>query len=173
MKWVWIVLGALAALVLLAAGIGALLDPDHVAARRAVFARAPAQVWATIVDFEHAASWRRDVSKVEVTRGDTVRFVEHTRHGATPMAVDELEPERRMVVRIDDPALPFSGSWTFELQPTDGGTALTITERGSVKNPIIRLLGKLFFDPSATATRYLEDLGTSFGETVVPAPPPA
>ncbi len=168
MKWVWIILGVLAGTVALAAGIGALLAPDHQASRRAVIPRPPAEVWARITDFAAATSWRSDLSGLDVEPGTPVTFVEHTDQGKVRMQVVELEPARRMVVRIADPALPFSGSWTFELVARDDGTELTITERGAIANPIFRLLSKLFFDPGATAQRYLVDLGKSFGATVRP-----
>lgn len=169
MKWVWIVLAVLAGTVALAAGIGALLAPDHVAARRAIIPRPPAEVWARITDFANVPSWRSDLSRIDLEPGTPITFVEHTDQGKVRMQVEESLPEQRMVVRIADPSLPFSGSWTFELAAKDGGTELVITERGAIANPIFRLLAKVFFDPGATANRYLVDLGKSFGATVEPS----
>lgn len=168
MKWVWIVLAVLVGTVALAAGIGALLDPDHTASRRAIIPRPPAEVWARITDFANLTSWRSDVSRIDLEPGTPITFVEHTDQGAVRMQVEESVPAQRLVVRIADPSLPFSGSWTFELTAKDGGTELVITERGSISNPIFRLLSKVFFDPGATANRYLVDLGKSFGATIEP-----
>ncbi|HWB73658.1 MAG TPA: SRPBCC family protein [Nannocystaceae bacterium] len=168
MKWVWIVLAVVAGTVALAAGIGAMLDPDHSASRRAIIPRPPAEAWARITDFANVPSWRSDLSRIDLEPGTPTTFVEHTDQGKVRMQVEERVDAQRMVVRIADPSLPFSGSWTFELAARDGGTELVITERGSIRNPIFRLLSKLFFDPGATASRYLVDLGQSFGATVEP-----
>ena len=168
MKWLWIVLAVLVGTVALAAGVGALLDPDHVASRRATIPRPPAEVWARITDFASFTSWRSDLSRIDLEPGTPITFVEHTGQGKVRMQVESLAPERSMVVRIADPSLPFAGSWTFELAAKGEGTELTITERGTVKNPLFRLMAKLFFDPGAGANRYLVDLAKSWGASVEP-----
>ena len=43
--------------------------------------------------------------------------------------------------------------------PEAGGTRLTITEDGFVKNPVFRLLSKTVFSPTASLERFLADLG--------------
>lgn len=161
-----IALAVLVGVVGLAALVGLLLPVDHTATRRARFARSPAEVWDAIVDFEHAASWRTDIDRIDILDVDT--FVEHTHDGPIRMRVVTREPPSRLVVAIDDPELPFSGTWTYELLPHDGGTELVITERGSVPHPIVRLMATVFFDPAETARRYLVDLGARFGEDVTP-----
>ncbi len=52
-----------------------------------------------------------------------------------------------MVLRIADPSLPFSGTWTYEIKPTGTGRELTLTEDGEVGNPIFRVMQKVFFSP--------------------------
>jgi hypothetical protein len=73
-----------------------------------------------------------------------------------------------MVTRIADPEQPFGGTWTFELAPADGGTRLTITERGEVYNPIFRALGRFVFGHTATIDQYLRALGAAFGDALTP-----
>jgi uncharacterized protein YndB with AHSA1/START domain len=163
-----IALGVLVGAVGLAALVGWMLPVDHTATRRARFAHSPAEVWDVVVDFERASTWRTNVERIEVVDDDT--FVEHTDEGPVRMRVVVREPPSRLVVAIDDPELPFSGTWTYELAPRDGGTELVITERGSVPNPIIRLMAAMFFDPAETARRYLVDLGARFDESVAPTP---
>lgn len=46
--------------------------------------------------------------------------------------VTESVPPRRLVTRIAEHNLQFSGTWTYELGPDGPGTRLTITERGEV-----------------------------------------
>lgn len=168
----WAFVGVVA-LVLAMAGIGATMEPSHVAARQAVYARSPDELWDVITRFDRTPSWRTDVDAIELESGDPIRFVEMGPQGPLPLEVTEQERPRRLVLTAADPSLPFSGTWTFELQPTDGGTRLTITERGTIDNPLFRFMARLFMDPSATATTYLTDLGRHLGEDVTPQPPPA
>jgi len=167
-KVLGIALAVLVGIVALGALVGLLLPADHTATRRARFSHPPAEVWDVIVDFERASSWRTGVERIEAIDADT--FVEHTDEGPMRMRVTTREPPSRLVIAIDDPELPFSGTWTYELTPHEGGTALVITERGSVPNPIIRLMATVFFDPAETARRYLVDLGAHLGESVTPTP---
>ncbi len=155
-----------------AAIIGSTLEPSHFATRQAVFARTPEEVWETITRFDRSPQWRTDVDAVEIESGDPIRFVEMGPQGPLPLEVTEQDAPRRLVLSANDPSLPFTGSWTFELSPTASGTMLTITEEGSVDNPLFRLVARVFMDPAATATTYLVDLGHHFGEEVTPAPPP-
>jgi hypothetical protein len=85
-------------------------------------------------------------------------FREAGKQGSILYRVEALEPPSRLVTRIADPALPFGGTWTFELMPKDGGTALTITEDGEVYNPIFRFMSKVFFSQTATMEAYLTSL---------------
>jgi hypothetical protein len=82
----------------------------------------------------------------------------------------EAIPAKRLVGRISDKSLPFGGGWTYELQPLDGGTRLTITETGIVRNPIFRFVSRFVMGHSATLDKYLTFLGQKFGEQVTPEP---
>lgn len=155
----------------LAAGIGMFLEPSHVATREAVYARTPDEVWDVIIRFDRAPQWRSDVEAVEIESGDPIRFIEVSDQGPVPFEVTEQERPTKLVLMIADPELPFSGSWTFVLAPVDGGTRLTITERGRIDNPLFRFMARAFMDPAATANTYLVDLGRHFGEQVTPQAP--
>lgn len=167
MKKVGIAIAVLVGLVLVAVLAGSLLPREHTATRRARFAREPAEVWAVVSDFAGASAWRTGV-RVEVLDADA--FVEHTDEGPVRMRVVERTPPARMVVAIDDPELPFSGTWTYALARVDGGTELEITERGAIDHPLVRLMAAAFFDPAETAEHYLVDLGAHFGERSTPTP---
>ncbi len=62
------------------------------------------------------------------------------------------------MTRIADPDLPFGGTWTFELAPEAGGTRLTITERGEIRNPIFRTMSRFVFGYGATMETFLAEL---------------
>jgi uncharacterized protein YndB with AHSA1/START domain len=157
---------------LVAAVIGATLEESHVATRQAVYARTPNEVWAVITRFDRTADWRTDVDAVEIESGDPIRFVEMGPQGPLPLEVTEQERPHKLVLLAADASLPFSGSWTFELAPVEGGTRLTVTEQASIDNPLFRFMARVFMDPADTANTYLVDLGHHFGEEVTPAPPP-
>jgi polyketide cyclase/dehydrase/lipid transport protein len=157
LKWTLIIVGGLAAIVALVAIIGMFLPKGHRASRTVVYnAPAPA-VFAAITEFEKFPQWRSDVKSVKMlppAADGSTRFVEEGSHGAITYKVEEREPDRRLVTRIDDPSLPFGGKWTLELKPVTEGTALTITEDGEVYNPIFRFMSKVVFSPYATIDGY-------------------
>jgi hypothetical protein len=139
-----IAVAALAALVVIVAAIGWSLPRDHVASRSATFRARPDVVFPLIASLEIGK--RADV----------------------PIAIVDERPPVHLVTRIADPNLPFGGTWTFALAPVDGGTRLTITERGYVTNPIFRFVSRVVLGHEATMAAYLRELATRLGE----APPP-
>jgi uncharacterized protein YndB with AHSA1/START domain len=160
----WILLAALAiiALVGVVAAVGLLLPKGHRASRTVVYPAAPEVVFAAITDFARFPDWRKDVKKVELLPDDGrgQRFREDGKNGVIAYRVELREPNRKLVTRIDDPSLPFGGTWMFELTPAPEGTSLTITEDGEIYNPIFRTLSKVVFSPSATIDTYQADLRT-------------
>jgi uncharacterized protein YndB with AHSA1/START domain len=172
MKWLLILGGVAAGLGLLLAVlafVGSRLPADHVASRRALIRRPPAEVFATVRDFARAPEWRKDVKRVEILDGTTpLRFREEGAHGAITMELVEDVAPARMVTRIADESLPFGGTWTFELTPVAGGaaTSITITERGTVRPAIFRALSRYVFGHHRTLEAYLRALGARYGEVV-------
>ena len=149
--------------------LGSRLPRHHVASRRVRLRRPPAEVHATVRDVAHAPEWRRDVQRVEMLEphAGRVRFREHGSHGPITMEVTEDAPPATLVTRIADDSLPFAGTWTYELRPGgDGGTLVTITERGEVKTALFRALSHYVFTHHRTIDQYLRALGGKFGEDV-------
>lgn len=170
LKFVAIGAGVLIVLVGAVLGIGATLPEDHVASASAVYARPPQEVWDMIADYERFPEWRGGIERVEArTFADgSSGWVEYGSTGPLPMAVDVAEPPRRLVLRIASDALPFGGTWTYVLEPEDGGTRLTITENGRVTNLLFRFMSRLVFGHTATMETYLVNLGARFGEETSP-----
>jgi uncharacterized protein YndB with AHSA1/START domain len=171
MKWVFIIGGTLVGIVVLVAVIGALLPRDHVATVTARIAAPQAAVWTTITDASSFTKWRSDVTRVEILPSTPTgpSWREHSRNGAITMVVDSADPPRRMVGRIADKNLPFGGSWIYEIEP-DGPSAskVTITERGSVYNPIFRFVSRFIMGHTSTIESYLRALGKHFGSEPTP-----
>jgi uncharacterized protein YndB with AHSA1/START domain len=170
MKIVLVVVAALVAVVVLVALVGSLLPRGHVASCRSRLGKPPEAVWAVIADHQGAAAWRPDLRSVEQLpdRDGRPVYREHGRHGAMTLEVVESKPPGRLVTRIADPDLPFGGSWTFEVAPDSGGSVVTVTEDGFVKNPIFRFLARFVVGYHGTMRQYLAALGRKLGEDVVP-----
>ncbi|HZE89354.1 MAG TPA: SRPBCC family protein [Verrucomicrobiae bacterium] len=171
MKWVLVVAFALAVFAALVVVTGLALPKGHRAACSARYRRPPAEVWAVIADFGAGASWRADLKSVErgPDRNGHPVWIEVGRNGRIPLEIEEADRGRRIVTRIADDSLPFGGTWTFELRGTDGGTTLTITEDGEIRNAVFRTMARFVFGYHATMEGYLEALGRRLGETVAPA----
>jgi polyketide cyclase/dehydrase/lipid transport protein len=170
-KTLFIILAALAVLILLVVAVGALLPAKHVSSREVRFKRAPAEIWGVITDYQKFPEWRNQVKRIEalpaVNGSAAWREIDSHGDGIPYVAVDSVAPQR-LVTKIADPKLPFGGTWTFEITPANDGTStLRITENGEIYNPLFRFVSRFFLGYSATQTRYLRDLGAKLGEPAV------
>ena len=170
MKWLLIVAAVVAGLVALLAILGTLAPRKHVACGSVRLRQTPQAVWDTITAFADAPGWRKELKSVELLpdRDGKTCFREISGMGPLTLVVEAREPPRRLVTRIDDPDLPFGGSWTWRLEPEAGGTRLTITENGEVRNVFFRALSRTVFRPDATLKASLRALAAKFGESAEP-----
>jgi uncharacterized protein YndB with AHSA1/START domain len=170
MKWVWIIGGGLVALIAIVILVGTLLPRDHVASLTARIAATPDAVWQAVTNLEGQTAWRTGLQRVEVLPSVDGKpaWREHLKDMALTMVIDEAQPPRRLVTRIADTNLPFGGAWEYDIQPDGAGSRVTITERGSVYNPVFRFVSRFIMGHTATIDRYLRDLGGKFGETPRP-----
>jgi uncharacterized protein YndB with AHSA1/START domain len=168
-----IVVGVIAAIVVLVgvvALIGSRLPKSHVATRSILLHRTPQDVYAVVRDFESAPKWRADLKRmeVEVRAGGPVHFREEGKHGTVNYALVEDIPAQRMVTKILDTDLGYSGQWTYTFAPEAGGTRVTIREDGEVSNVIFRFMSRYVFGQTSTMDAYLTSLAKHFGEDVKP-----
>ncbi len=173
-----IALIVLAILVVLAAVVfvaGALVPRKHSATRSARFRQSPEAVFAAISDFASHPAWRKELTSVEILPPHDGHPMHREVSSFGPLTLEtiELDPPRRMVGRIADEKLPFGGTWTYVVEPAQGGARLTITEDGEIKTAPFRFFARFVFGYTSTMEKYLVQLGAKFGETVKPeAPPP-
>jgi len=173
MKIVVAILAVLVGLVALVFICGMLIPANHVASRSIHLDQPRDQVWLTVSDFEHYASWAPQVTGTKRLPDDNGHPVWQLEgKWAMPMALDEVETPRQLVTRIADPKLPFGGTWTWELAPENGGTRVIVTERGVIRSPIFRVLSRFVFGYNGTMDAYLNALAKHFGESAHPGPPP-
>lgn len=104
------------------------------------------------------------------TSNNQIRFREHGNQGAVTYDLVEDRPNEKLVTRIADQDLGYSGTWTYTFQGTADGTRLEITEAGDVSNVLFRFVSRFIFGHTATIEGYLVALGKKFGEEVSPQP---
>jgi hypothetical protein len=170
---IFIVVGVIAALALLVgvvALLGARLPKAHVASRSILLQQSPKNVYAVVRDFGSAPSWRPDVKQMEVEPqgAGPMYFREVGKNGTTNYELVEDLPAERMVTRIRDTDLGYSGQWTYVLTAENGGTRVTIREDGEVSNVLFRFMSRYVFGHTATMDSYLTALAKRFGEETVP-----
>lgn len=171
MRIVLIVAGSLVALIVLAVlvvvGIGAMLPKRHVVSRSASYKAAPEQLYALIAGSQ---DWRPDVAHSETIEdaGGRQLLRETNRRGETmTYEVSERVPPRSVTRRIAGKNLPYSGSWTYVLEPEGSGTVVRITEDGEVYNPVFRFMSRYVLGQTSTMDAYLRALGKATGQEVV------
>jgi uncharacterized protein YndB with AHSA1/START domain len=166
MKWVLVVLIALALAAAVVAVIGARLPKSHVASRQARLSASPEAVWRVLTDVEAFPSWRGDVKGVRrlPDRQGLACWVEEGKFGTMTLSIERADAPRLLVTRVADADQQFGGTWTYELTPAEGGSTLTITENGEVYNPLFRFMARFVFGHEATMTAYLKALDARISE---------
>lgn len=170
---IFIVVGIVGGLILLGgivALIGSRLPKTHVASRSILLRRSPQEVYAVARDFGSAPKWRSDVKQIEVEapQGGPVYFREVGKNGTVNYALVEDVPAERMVTKIRDTDLGYSGQWTYLFTAENGGTRVTIREDGEVSNVLFRFMSRYVFGHTATIDSYLTSLAKHFGEEATP-----
>ncbi|MEO7992799.1 MAG: SRPBCC family protein [bacterium] len=129
-------------------------------------------VWGDMLNVEAYPSWRepklKSVKK-EAPMNGHLTWTEDWGSGEPPVTL-EATAESSMSqweVTIHDPSHTYTGAWTFDLAPSpDGaGSLLTITERGSVPNPVIRAMFSMSTGADYYLKMWLQSLAKKYGET--------
>jgi uncharacterized membrane protein len=149
--------------------IGSQLPRAHTASRSIVLRQTRPNVYAVIRDFKSAPTWRSELKSVEIieTPGQKLRFLEHGSDDVTYELTEDV-PNQRMVTRILNTDLGYSGQWTYELTDDNGRTRVKITEDGDVSNVLFRFMSRYIFGHTSTMDSYLTALAKKFGETGTP-----
>ncbi len=162
MKWILLLVAVLAGLALVVLVVGLTRPADHVARMRAIYPVDITDLWATITDFEHWAEWNPDVESMTrlEDRNGHAAWLTSGGWGEMPTEIRLWEPPAKLETFVDGGS--FQGTWTYELEPADGRTRLTVTERGTVGNPFFRGM-LLFHDNYGSIRTFLSSLGTHLG----------
>jgi len=150
---------ATAMLILIALIGGALLPAKHTVSRTVQLSAPPDAVWKVIVTWNAYPTWRREVASTERTGyGGRVAWREFSAFGESDFEIVEQKSPRNLVIRVNRSAEGVTGAWLFELTPNDGGTSLSFTGHGEIKNPLYRLVTRLFLGNEYQMNRLLTSL---------------
>ena len=163
------IIGAIALVFAVMALLGSQLPSAHTVSRSIVLQQQRPNVYAVIRDFKSAPTWRSGVKSIEVieTPGQKLRFLEHGSDDVTYEVTEDV-PNQRMVTRILNTDLGYSGQWTYELTDENGATRVKITEDGDVSNVLFRFMSRYIFGHTSTIDSYLAALAKKFGESATP-----
>lgn len=163
-------IGALALVAGIVAVIGSRLPKAHVVSRSIFLHQSPQNVYGVVRDFGSAPKWRSDVERMDVDAqpGRPVYFREVGKSGTVNYELVEDVPAARMVTRIRDTDLGYSGQWIYTFANENGGTRVTITEDAEVSNVLFRFMSRYVFGHTATIDSYLTSLAKHFGEEATP-----
>lgn len=166
MRILLIVVGGAVLLILAVVVIGSLLPKQHVVSRSASYRATPEHLFSLIVGPQN---WRPDVLRCEPVPDANGRELmrETTRDGETIIyeLLDRITP-RSIKRRIATENLPYSGTWTYSLQPNGDLTIVRITEDGQVYNPVFRFMSRFVLGHTRTMDAYLRALGEATGQEV-------
>ena len=140
--------------------VGWRLPEQHTATRDHLYAATPDRIFKEIATPSAYPKWRSGVQDVKILADSQGmgRFRESAMSGDVTYVIEHIVPNRQMILTIADAKLPYSGSWTFDLVPVAGGTQVTITEEGSVHNPLFRFMSRYVYGHFRTIDGYLADL---------------
>jgi uncharacterized protein YndB with AHSA1/START domain len=166
LRWILVILGVLILILVAIALAGAMLPQEHTVTRSIVVKQPPEAVWAAVTDHANEPKWRSDVASItRLADRNGHELVEEKYKNGESMKVETVEshPPTRLVRDVVDNPI-FSGRWTYELTPENGGTRVRITERGSVPNPVFRLISRFVIGHTTSLDKFLTALAGKFGE---------
>ena len=150
--------------------IGAMLPRQHTATRSALVKATPDQVFALI---SGPQDWRTDLKNYSYFDESGRRMIRETdTHGQTiTFEIVQSRPPMLLKRTIADKSLPFGGSWTWQIQPKEAGSIVTITEDGEVYNPVFRFVSRFIMGHTRTLENYLAMLSSALQNQKAQAAP--
>jgi uncharacterized protein YndB with AHSA1/START domain len=121
-------------------------------------------VFALLSDVRAIPRWRKMVGRVDVlAREPRVRYREYGPQGTLELEMDEAVAPSKLVLRAA-PArrMAFEGTWTYELEDDEGGTKVSLTERGVVRSPLARVFAIYVLGHATHVERTLAALSARF-----------
>lgn len=141
--------------------IGARIPAEYTASATAVFPVPQDTLWAVLTDFAGYATWRPELTKVEMLpseNGLPVWREFDIQDQNLPYRVTKMTQPSLMVIEIAEENLPYSGEWTTDMSPHPNGCQVKITEHGKIEPVMLRFVMKHFFRYDGTVTSFMANL---------------
>lgn len=164
MKFAMIAVSVIVVIALIIFTMGMLAPKDHRLSLIQDYPIPVTSLYQLVRDYEAYPGWRTGIKSMQ--KDGELRYIEESGHGKIPYRIIEDKTNLLIVSKIDDPALPFSGTWTFEFSDKNGHSQLRITEAGSVPNPLMRFFATYVFSHEKTMRTYLDDVERKFKQKV-------
>lgn len=165
MYWILFVMGAMVCAVI-ALIVGGLATPRTHVVARAIRIPVPSDaVWNVIRDINRYHEWRHELEVVDVVETDQPqpRWRETRTNGSKTFGITVDQPPDVMVARILDEDLAGTGEWRWRVQSNDGHTTLSITETGTVGNPVFRFVQTYIIGFTKPIDAYLNSCARALG----------
>ena len=145
--------------------------PEERSASRVVYFDQPADsLWRILTDYGGYATWRPEVSRVEMLperNGHSVWREYDKRGRRATYEAEETVPRSRLEVMLIDEGRGISGSLTMEIEPDGGGCFLSIKEKSYIRSPFFRFIASLFQRRASTIDARLRALGARLGQKLI------
>ncbi|MES2038725.1 MAG: hypothetical protein V4495_12910 [Pseudomonadota bacterium] len=164
MKFAMIAISVIVVLALIIFTMGMLAPKDHKLSLSQEYPVPVTKLYELVRYYEAYPNWRTGIKSMQ--KDGELRYIEESGHGKIPYRIIEDKSNQLIVSKIDDPDLPFSGTWTFEFSDKSGNSQLRITEAGSVPNPLMRFFATYVFSHEKTLRTYLDDVERKFKQKV-------
>ena len=168
MKLLIITLGVLVLLIVAIVVIGALLPKHHVVTRTAVLNATQDQIFFLI---SGPQDWRGDLKEYKFYDDAGRHMIRETDKRGQTITYEVVESQSPTLLKrtIADKSLPFGGSWTWDVQPQNGGCSVSITEDGDVYNPVFRFVSQFVIGHTRTIDTYLAMLAKAVKQQAIGA----
>ena len=121
--------------------VGAMLPREHVVSRSIDIAAPQTDVYAVIEDVDHLHDWLADLSPLDRMPDDQGQRVYQGLQGSEPVqiTVKEEDGSSRLIAEFVLESNARGATWTLELDSTELGTSVSLTEEGFIQAPPVRL----------------------------------
>lgn len=167
--------------------VGLLLPEEHTVSRSATLHTTADKIWSLLTHVQDYPSWQPGLDRIECTREENVAeqqvvFVEYTKRNKRITTVVDAAGHRILSRMTEEDSTTannantatahnnnnalkhkptFIGTWTFDItecKEQDGHTTITITEKGVITRPMVRLLHMTLLGFHRRIDRFLKDL---------------
>lgn len=157
MRKLLIILAVIVGLIVVVAVVGYILPEVHTATAQRSFTSPAQDAWRLIIEVHEYPEWRPNVEGVNVVSSEPLVWEEAWGRGDNiTFRETEREEGRKFVAAIANDDLPFGGSWTYLVEPSEEGCTVSITENGEIHDPFFRFVSHLFLDQTSTMRAYLD-----------------